>query len=79
MIHTYIAPIAAAVTNANSKVVVSWPAWVEAFASGTTAAIDQNDGLLFFNTMKMTVATGYAGDAVFKANNGFVGAFVPRG
>lgn len=40
MIHTYIAPKLAAVTNANSKVIVSWPAWAEAFASGTTPAID---------------------------------------
>jgi hypothetical protein len=55
MIHTYIAPKLAAVTNANSKVIVSWPAWVEMVVSGTSAAIDMNDGLLFFNTMKMTV------------------------
>lgn len=40
MIHTYIAPKAAAVTNADSKVIVSWPAWVEPFASATTADID---------------------------------------
>jgi len=40
MIHTYIAPLAAAVTMANSKVIVSWPAWVEAFASGTTGVTE---------------------------------------
>jgi hypothetical protein len=55
MIHTYIAPKLAAVSMANSKVIVSWPAWVEMVISGTSVAIDMNDGLLFFNTMKMTV------------------------
>lgn len=33
MIHTYIAPAAAAVAFADTKVLVSWPAWVGSVAS----------------------------------------------
>jgi len=40
MIHTYIAPKVAAVAADATKVIVSWPAWVEPFASGTSADID---------------------------------------
>jgi hypothetical protein len=40
MIHTYIAPKAAAKTNAQSMVTVSWPAWVEPFLTAVTVAID---------------------------------------
>jgi hypothetical protein len=36
MIHTYIAPKEATVNAANSKVIVSWPAWVEMETSGTS-------------------------------------------
>jgi len=57
MIHTYVAPAAAAIDNEDSFVIVSWPAWVEATTSGSGGStnIVNNDGLLFFNTMKMTV------------------------
>jgi len=80
MIHTYVAPKAAPVAASATTVIVSWPAWVEAVVTGASPAIDSNDGLLFFNTMKMTISgVGYHADAVFKANNGFVGVFVPRG
>jgi len=42
MIHTYIAPTAAAVagTKAAAFVTVSWPAWVEAAVSPVSVAID---------------------------------------
>jgi len=36
MIHTYVAPKLTAATYVNSKVLVSWPAWVEAKASATS-------------------------------------------
>lgn len=36
MIHTYIAPTTTAVAFAASKVLVSWPAWVESTAAAAS-------------------------------------------
>lgn len=36
MIHTYIAPAAAVIAHADSKVTVTWPSWVEAVAKDVT-------------------------------------------
>lgn len=55
MIHTYIAPAATAIAHAASKVIVSWPSWVESLATATSPVDEWNTGLLFFNTMKITV------------------------
>lgn len=78
MIHTYVAHKAAQVARADTKVVVGFPAWVEMAYGGTTSTdVFNNNGLKFFNTMKISVETGYA--TAFASNNAFIGTFVPRG
>lgn len=77
MIHTYIAPALTAVAFADTKVLVSWPAWVESTAAALSPADENNNGLLFFNTMKITVQTTFT--TPFSANNAYIGTFVPRG
>lgn len=79
MIHTYIAPAATAVAFADTKVLVSWPAWVESTAAALSPADENNNGLLFFNTMKITVQDGFGKTTIFTTNNAYIGTFVPRG